>query len=319
MTSIARTALGALALAAGVAQAQQTIGTAIPGVAAAGTAIELIREGFDGTEGPLALADGSLIFTETTGNRITRIGADGSTSTYLANSNGANGLGFGAGGALYAVQVREPRVGIVAPADQVRTLADGWDGLPFGRPNDIVVGRSGNVYFTDSGAPPGARTAAQAHAVAVPAVYRIPPGGKLERVVADIERPNGIQLSPDEKTLYVANTQGEHVLAYDVAADGTVGKRRDFARLAGWSKGDAGWSSGADGLAVDGAGRLYVASNAGIEVFGPRGDALGVIALPKKPQNLAFAGPDKHTLYVVGRGAAYRIVLLAQGYEGRAK
>jgi gluconolactonase len=311
--------IAVLALAAGLAQAQDTIATAIPGVAAAGTKIELIKEGFDGTEGPLALADGSLIFTETTANRITRIGPDGTTSTYLDNSNGSNGLGFGAGGALYAVQVREPRVGIVAPADKARTLADQWDGLPFGRPNDLVVGRNGNVYFTDSGAPPGARPAQHAHAVAKPAVYRIPASGKLERVAADIERPNGIQLSPDEKTLYVANTQGEHVLAYDVAPDGTVGKRRDFARLAGWSKGDNGWSSGADGLAVDGAGRLYVASNAGIEVFGPRGDALGVIALPKKPQNLAFSGPGKHTLYVVGRGAAYRIALLAQGYEGRAK
>jgi gluconolactonase len=319
MNPIARTALGALLLAAGLAQAQDRIATAIPGVAAAGTRIELIKEGFDGTEGPLALPDGSLIFTETTGNRITRIGADGSTSTYLDNSNGANGLGFGAGGALYAVQVREPRVGIVAPADKARTLADQWDGLPFGRPNDLVVGRNGNVYFTDSGAAPGARGAQPAKAVAKPAVYRIPPSGKLERVAADIERPNGIQLSPDEKTLYVANTQGEHVLAYDVAPDGTIGKRRDFARLAGWSKGETGWSSGADGLAVDAAGRLYVASNAGIEVFGPRGEALGVIALPKKPQNLAFAGPDKHTLYVVGRGAAYRIALQAQGYEGRAK
>jgi gluconolactonase len=319
MNPIARTALGALLLAAGLAQAQDRIATAIPGVAAAGTRIELIKEGFDGTEGPLALPDGSLIFTETTGNRITRIGADGSTSTYLDNSNGANGLGFGAGGALYAVQVREPRVGIVAPADKARTLADQWDGLPFGRPNDLVVGKNGNVYFTDSGAPPGARGTQPARAVAKPAVYRIPPSGKLERVAADIERPNGIQLSPDEKTLYVANTQGEHVLAYDVAPDGTIGKRRDFARLAGWSKGETGWSSGADGLAVDAAGRLYVASNAGIEVFGPRGEALGVIALPKKPQNLAFAGPDKHTLYVVGRGAAYRIALLAQGYEGRAK
>ncbi len=319
MNPIARTALGALLLAAGLAQAQDQIATAIPGVAAAGTRIELIKEGFDGTEGPLALPDGSLIFTETTGNRITRIGADGSTSTYLDNSNGANGLGFGAGGALYAVQVREPRVGVVAPADKAKTLADQWDGLPFGRPNDLVVGKNGNVYFTDSGAPPGARGAQPARAVAKPAVYRIPPSGKLERVAADIERPNGIQLSPDEKTLYVANTQGEHVLAYDVAPDGTIGKRRDFARLAGWSKGEIGWSSGADGLAVDAAGRLYVASNVGIEVFGPRGDALGVIALPKKPQNLAFAGPDKHTLYVVGRGAAYRIALLAQGYEGRAK
>jgi gluconolactonase len=313
------TTIAVLALAAGLAQAQDTIATAIPGVAAAGTKIELIREGFNGTEGPLALPDGSLIFTETTGNRITRISADGTTSTYLDNSNGSNGLGFGADGALYAVQVREPRVGIVAPADKARTLADQWDGLPFGRPNDLVVGRNGNVYFTDSGAPPGASNGQHAHAVARPAVYRIPASGKLERVAADIERPNGIQLSPDEKTLYVANTQGEHVLAYDVAPDGTVGKRRDFARLAGWSKGDTGWSSGADGLAVDGAGRLYVASNAGIEVFGPRGDALGVIALPKKPQNLAFSGRGKHTLYVVGRGAAYKIALLAQGFEGRAK
>jgi gluconolactonase len=319
MNPIARTVLGALIFAAGLAQAQDRIATAIPGVAAAGTRIELVKEGFDGTEGPLALPDGSLIFTETTGNRITRIGADGATATYLDNSNGANGLGFGAGGALYAVQVREPRVGIVAPADKVKTLADQWDGLPFGRPNDIVVGRNGNVYFTDSGAPPGARGAQPAKAVAKPAVYRIPPSGKLERVAADIERPNGIQLSPDEKTLYVANTQGEHVLAYDVAPDGTIGKRRDFARLAGWSKGETGWSSGADGLAVDAAGRLYVASNVGIEVFDPRGQALGVIALPKKPQNLAFAGPDKHTLYVVGRGAAYKIALLAQGYQGRAK
>ena len=319
MTPIARTALGALLFAAGLAQAQDQIATAIPGVAAAGTRIELIKEGFDGTEGPLALSDGSLIFTETTGNRITRIGADGATSTYLDNSNGANGLGFGAGGALYAVQVREPRVGIVAPADKAKTLADQWDGLPFGRPNDLVVGRNGNVYFTDSGAPPGALGAQPAKAVARPAVYRIPPSGKLERVATDIERPNGIQLSPDEKTLYVANTQGEYVLAYDVAPDGTIVKRRDFARLAGWSKGETGWSSGADGLAVDAAGRLYVASNVGIEVFGPRGEALGVIALPKKPQNLAFAGPDKHTLYVVGRGAAYKIALLAQGYQGRAK
>jgi gluconolactonase len=111
------TTIAVLALAAGLAQAQDTIATAIPGVAAAGTKIELIKEGFDGTEGPLALADGSLIFTETTANRITRIGADGTTSTYLDNSNGSNGLGFGPGGALYAVQVREPRVGIVAPKD----------------------------------------------------------------------------------------------------------------------------------------------------------------------------------------------------------
>jgi gluconolactonase len=293
-----------------------SVATAIPGVVAAGTRIELIKDGFNGTEGPIALPDGGFAFTETTAARITRIAADGSTSTYLDNSNGANGLGFDAAGALYAVQVLEPRVGIIAPAGKARTLADKWDGLPFARPNDLVVGRSGNVYFTDSGNAPGQ---AATKPTAKPAVYRISPQGALERVAADIERPNGIQLSPDEKTLYVANTLGEHVLAYDVAPDGKVGKRRDFARLAGWSKGDTGWSSGADGLAVDAAGRVYVASNAGIEVFGTAGEALGVIPLPKRPQNLAFAGPGKNTLYVVGRGAAYKIAVSTPGFAGRAK
>lgn len=295
---------------------------AIAGVVAAGTPIELIREGFTGTEGPLALPDGSFVFTETTANRITRIAADGSTSTFLADSNGSNGLGFDGKGDLYAVQVLKPRVGIVYPAAHARTLADQFEGKPFGRPNDLVIDRKGGVYFTDSGAPPraaGTPAPAEQPVVAKPAVYHITPSGELRRVAADIERPNGIQLSPDEKTLYVANTAGEYVLAYPVAADGSVGARRDFARLQGWRKTETGNSSGADGLAVDAEGRLYVASSAGIQVFNSGGEALGVIALPKAPQNLAFAGPDKKTLYVVGRGAAYRIPLLAQGYGGRAK
>jgi gluconolactonase len=311
-------ALGALTLF-GAAHAQDaTIATAIPGVVAAGTKVQLIKDGFNGTEGPVALPDGGFAFTETTAARITRIGADGGTSTYLDNTNGANGLGFDAEGSLYAVQVLAPRVGIIAPAARRRTLAESWEGLPFARPNDLVVSRGGNVYFTDSGNAPGQAQAA-AKPTATPAVYRIAPQGALERVAADIERPNGIQLSPDEKTLYVANTLGQHVLAYDLAPDGRVGRRRDFATLSGWTKGDAGWSSGADGLAVDAAGRLYVASNAGIEIFDAAGKPLGTIALPRKPQNLAFAGPGKAELYVVGRGAAWKIATLTPGFAGRAK
>jgi gluconolactonase len=295
---------------------------AIPGVVAAGTKVELIKDGFTGTEGPVALSDGSLIFTETQGNRITRIAPDGSTSLFLDKSNGANGLGFDTNGDLYAVQVLEPRVGIIYPPSSARTLAAKYEGLPFGRPNDLVVSKNGDVYFTDSGVFTQPGQPVPQEPTAKPAVYRISPEGALQRLAADIERPNGIQLSPDEKTLYVANTLGEYVLAYDVAKDGSIGKRRNFAKLAGWAKGssgDGGYSSGADGLAVDAAGRLYVASNAGIEVFSPAGEALGIIPLPKKPQNLAFAGPNKSQLYVVGRGAAYKIALLTTGFAGRAK
>jgi gluconolactonase len=109
------------------------------------------------------------------------------------------------------------------------------------------------------------------------------------------------------------------VLAYDIAADGKLGARRNFARLAGFRQTDNGPSSGADGLAVDALGRLYVATTVGIQVFSDEGVALGVIALPKAPQNLAFAGPNKATLYVVGRGAAYRIAALTPGVASRAK
>ncbi|TAK94413.1 MAG: SMP-30/gluconolactonase/LRE family protein [Aquabacterium sp.] len=304
-------------------KAAASVATAIPGVVEAGARIELIKEGFTGTEGPVALPDGSLIFTETQANRVTRIAPDGSTSVFVEGSNGANGLGFTSNGDLYAVQVLKPRVGIIFPPPKVKTLADNYEGKPFGRPNDLVVDQKGNVYFTDSGANPPAAgqppNAAPAVEAAKPTVYRISKQGELKRLIADIERPNGIQLSPDEKVLYVANTLGEHLLAYDILPDGSLGARRQFAKLAGWTKTDNGYSSGADGLAVDEAGRVYVATNAGIEVFSSKGEALGQIALPKKPQNLAFAGDDKKTLYIVGRGSAYRIAVQTPGFEGRAK
>jgi gluconolactonase len=299
-----------------LAQEQETrVEKDIPGVVRAGTRIEFIRDGFIGTEGPLGLPDGGFIFTETRDNRITRIAADGSTSTYLEQSNGSNGLGLTADGALVSVQTLVPKVGIIAPGERVKTLAEQYEGLPLGRPNDLVVGLQAGIFFTD----PGVEQKAGDPPRAKPGVYRIR-NDKLERVIEGIERPNGIQLSPDESILYVANTLGEHVLAYDLDSNGKIGARRNFAQLQGWSKDESGrFSSGADGLAIDGEGHLYVASKAGIEIFSARGKALGAIALPRKPQNLAFAGADKKTLYIVGRGAAYRIKLDAAGFTGRAK
>lgn len=308
------------AAAPAAAAAAPTVTPGIAGVVTAGTPIEFIKDGFSGTEGPIGLPDGSLLFTETQANRITRIAEDGSTSVFLEDSNGANGLGIAANGDVYAVQVNKTRVGVVFPPGRRQVLVDKFEGLPFGRPNDLVLDTQRNVYFTDSGAnvrpgdPPPPPSAP-------PAVYRITAKGQLERIAADIARPNGIQLSPDEKVLYVANTNGEYVLAYDIGADGRIGPRRNFAKLAGYQPNPdgKGSSSGADGLAVDAQGRLYVASNSGLEIFDAKGQALGVIALPRKPQNLAFAGADKQTLYVVGRGAAYRIRTLTAGFAGRAK
>jgi len=301
---------------AGHAKAEDLVTPAIEGVVAAGTKIELIQDGFNGTEGPLGLPDGSLVFTETPANRITRIAADGSVSAFVEDSNGSNGLGVDAHGDIVSVQRGKPQVGVIYPTQHRKLLADSFEGKPFNQPNDLVVGSKAGIFFTDPGAQPKPGEAAPA-----PAVYHIDTSGKVQRIATDIARPNGIQLSPDEKTLYIANTAGEYVIAYDVAANGSVGKPRNFAKLkAGLTPTDTGaQSSGADGLAVDAKGRLYVASNAGIEVFDAKGKALGVIALPKKPQNLAFAGQDKKLLYVVGRGAVYKIATQSAGFSGRAK
>jgi len=247
-------------------------------------------------------------------SRITRIAPDGKTSTFLENSNGSNGLGFTATGDLISVQTTKAGVGVIYPASRAKTLVEDFEGTPLNRPNDLVVARNGGIYFTD----PGVR-AEPGQPAPKTAVYYRAPSGKVLRIATDIERPNGIQLSPDEKVLYIANTAGEHVLAYDIATDGSVGSRRNFAKLAGYRQTENGWSSGADGLVVDAQGRLYVASSAGIQVFTSQGKALGIIALPKAPQNLAFAGTDKRTLYAVGRGSAYRVATLTQGHAGRAK
>jgi len=310
--------LGTALLFAAVAHAEDDpVTPAIPGVSAGGVIIDTIKEGFKGTEGPIGYTDGSLLFTETNDNRITKIAPDGTVSTFLENSNGANGLALTPTGELIAAQTLNTQVGVIYPEDKKKILAQNFEGTSFQRPNDLVLHKSGNIYFTDSGtrATKEVPNPPPSH----PGLFLITASGELKRLANDIKRPNGVQLNKAETILYVADTLGEHVLAYDIAADGTVSNKRNCAKLDGWKKEGEEWSSGADGLAIDDNDRLYVASNSGIEVFSPKGEALGIIKLPKKPQNIAFAGKDKKTLYAVGRGSAYKIPLLAQGYQGRAK
>lgn len=319
-TSIAALAVLAVAGSALAQEAGPALTPAIAGVVNAGTKIELVKDGFKGTEGPIAAPDGGLLFTENQNDKILRIAPDGSVSVYLAGANGSNALAFAPNGDLVTVQTLDPKVGVIQPQGNARSLVGKVDGgLNLGRPNDLVVDRKGFVYFTDSGVNPNANPKPDLSKTAKPAVYRISPEYVLERIANDITRPNGIQLSPDEKTLYVANTAGEHVLAFDIAANGKIGPKREFARLEGFRQTENGPTSGADGLAVDAEGRLYVATNVGVQVFSSKGEALGTIALPKRPQNLAFAGPDKKQLYVVGSGAVWRVPVLTAGYTGRAK
>ncbi|HLF97934.1 MAG TPA: SMP-30/gluconolactonase/LRE family protein [Methylococcaceae bacterium] len=280
--------------------------------------MQVIKEGFQGTEGPIGMPDGSLIFTETDANRITRIDADGRTSTFLENTNGSNGLAFDSRGRLISVQTvpGKMRVGVIYPQGSEAVLAANYEGTPFARPNDLVVDKKGGVYFTDAGLNPNQNPPPPPMPLAV---YYITPAGRTIRVAEGIERPNGVQLSPDERTLFVNNSNGEYLLAFDIQADGTLHNRRNFAKYDGVTRTAERIASGADGLAIDAQGRVYACTQVGIQVFSAQGQHLGTIPLSRGPQNLAFAGPDKKTLYVVGRGAAFKIQMQAQGFAGRAK
>ncbi len=295
-----------------------TVAPNIPGVVQGGTKVQFLKDGFQGTEGPISLPDGSLIFTETNASKITKIDKDGNVSTFLENTNGSNGLAFDKKGRLITVQTTpgKAQVGVIYPKGSEKTLADNFEGKPFTRPNDLTVDKKGGVYFTEpanapAGGPPPALP---------PAVYYTPAeGGKAIKIADNIAFPNGITLSRDEKILYVNDAQGEYLLAFDVESPGVVKNRRNFAKYEGITKTATGSRSGADGLAIDAQGRLYAATSAGIEVFGTDGKQLGTIPLSRIPQNLAFAGPDKKTLYVVGRGAAFKIQMATSGFKGRAK
>jgi gluconolactonase len=298
--------------------APDTVTPAIAGVVSAGTVVKFIQADFNGTEGPISLPGGDLIFTETRANRINRIDANDSVSSWMENTNGSNALAFDADGKLYSVQTNpgSMKIGIIHPAGSEMVLVDSIDGRSFARPNDLVRGNNGSIYFTDfsilNPSPPN---------VPAPAVYHIAPGAKRAVRVADgIARPNGIMLSQDEKVLFVNDMWGEHLLAFDVQPNGTLTNRRNFAAYAGVTRDTAGTIiSGADGLALDADGRLYAATAVGVQVFTPDGKLAGTIPVGRVPQNIAFAGADKRTLYIVGSGAAFKVQLQVAGFGGRAK
>ena len=300
--------------------ATDTVAPGIPGVVARGTPVHVIKDGFNGSEGTITLPDGSVIFSETTANRTIKIDKDDNVSIFLENTNGSNGMFFDGEGRLFVTQVPfgTGGIAIIYPPAAKRTLINSYEGKPFGRANDLTVDKKGGVYFTDSAnaapMPPGG--------VPLPAaLYYLPPSATTPiQLLTDVAFPNGVVLSRDETRLYLNNTNGEYMLAFDVQPDGSPKNRRNFAKYAGVTPNAAGVPvSGADGLTIDGQGRLYAACTDGVEVFSPQGQHLGTIPTPRPPQNLSFAGTDKQTLYVVGRGVASKVRMLAQGIKERAR
>ncbi len=195
------------------ASAQQA--PAIPGVVAAGTPIELVKDGFEAVEGPTPQSDGGLLFTNNRAGRVMRIAADGSVSTWYEGPGGANALTPTTKGEIAATLVDGKTISVLKPGEPPRELAGNYEGTPFNRPNDLVADRRGNIYFSDTPSP----TATTAPAMPA-AVYQLTAKGKVVRITTDITRPNGVALSPDERTLYVADTSGEWLHAIKIEPQG---------------------------------------------------------------------------------------------------
>ena len=278
----------------------------IPGVVRGGTKVHLIRDLFHSTEGPIAMPDGSLLFTEQDAGdgQLVKIDKDDNVSVFLTNTNRTIGLAYDTKGRLLGVQSNIARVAVLAPTRS--TLVEQVNGLPLVAPNDLVADRKGGVYFSD---PLNSRFRPTPPSRTKQWIVYVRPDGKAMPVSEEVERPNGVTLSPDGNVLYASD--GPVIDALDVQPDGTLRNFRKFAMLKGGN---------ADSICVDNAGRLYVGSGmAGVQVFSPTGEHLGTIPTPLGAQAVAFAGPDKKTLYIVGGGAVWKVPMIAEGIKGRAK
>jgi gluconolactonase len=304
-------------IAGGILAGQQSRGSqaAIPGVIAAGAQVELVRGGFKGLEGPVAAPDGGLFFSDIPAGITYKLETNGTIAVWRENTNGANGLFLARDGRLLAAEGAGRRIVAVTPDRRVTPLATAFNGQPLRAPNDAIADSRGGIYFTD----PMPRPAPDVAPKEPGNVHYLTAKGEVLLLDGQIRRPNGLTLSLDEKILYVGDTEGEFVYAFDVGADGRASNKREFARLLEPEKGSFGPRSRADGMAIDATGRLYVSTAAGIQVIDPRGTHLGIIRLPSVARNVAFGGQGRRTLYLTALDSLYRVQTLAEGPAGRSK
>lgn len=273
-----------------------------------------VYQGCAFAEGPAADADGNVYFSDCPNNRILVYRpATGATEVWHEPSDRANGMNFdqqgrlvvccdGKDGGARAVRRYEPD-------GSITVLADRYHGKLLNAPNDLCFDRAGRIYFTDPRY--GYRHDVEQDCMAV---YRIELDGTVTRVIDDLETPNGILITPDNRTLYLVDHNPDPggartLVAYDLADDGRWEKRAVLA--------DYGDGYGGDGMVLDIEGNIYLTAGegdlAGIYIYAPDGDKLDFIPTGEIPGNCTFGGPDLRTLYIAASSSLYAIELSIPG------
>ncbi|HVT30589.1 MAG TPA: SMP-30/gluconolactonase/LRE family protein [Lacipirellulaceae bacterium] len=300
--------------------------------------MEVIADGFAWCEGPVwvprispphqrnAAGDGFLLFSDIPNNSIMRWDAQSGCRLFLKPSgytgaqprggeSGSNGLVLDRNGRLILCQHGDRRVARLDsshdnPQPKFVTLADRYDGKRLNSPNDAVVDSHGAIYFTDP--PYGLEKGVDdpKKELAFYGVYRIAPNGKLQLLTSDLERPNGIALSPDEKTLYISNSDDRRpvIMAYQLKKDGTLGEGRVFFN----ARNLAGKPGACDGMTVDAHGNLFATIPGGVGIFTPDGKQLGLLATGDRTANCEF-GEDGSMLFIAANHRILRIRTTTKG------
>jgi gluconolactonase len=287
--------------------------------------LEILVQGLDWAEGPVWDArHNHLIFSDVPQNTAYQWSAGKGVSVYLKPSGytgatprggepGSNGLTMDREGRLVLCEHGDRRIARLEKDGKKTALADRYEGKRFNSPNDLVFDAAGNLFFTDP--PYGLEGKLEDAKKELPfqGVYRITTDGQLRLVTKEIKFPNGIALSPDEKTLYVAASDPDKpvIWAFDLKADGTVGNGRvffDAAALAANKK----LKGLPDGMKVDVKGNIFLGGPGGILVISARGKHLGTILTGEATANCAW-GDDGSTLYVTADMYLCRIKTATRG------
>ncbi|MGI9517054.1 MAG: SMP-30/gluconolactonase/LRE family protein [Pirellulaceae bacterium] len=263
----------------------------------AGETARKLADGFRFTEGPALGPDGKVYFSDIPNSKIhVWDPQSGVADIYRSESGRANGLVWTANDGLIACEGGARRVTLTDADGEIKVLAEEFEGKKLNSPNDVTLDTEGGLYFTD---PRYGNTDDLEQDVE--AVYYVNRGRQITRVIDDLGKPNGIELSHDGKTLYVADTDAGKVFAWDVESPGKLVNKREFAPL------------GSDGMTIDQRGNLYLTNGMFVHVYSPDGEELEQLQFPEAPANVTFAGPDRNTLFVTARTGFYSMPMSVAG------